>query len=81
MRRNYTIAGLKSIDKYEGLEIAQFTINSRQFPGTRKTVDHLKALRASGNTTDIIVHWDFIYIVSRYAMFRDSLKQIGRAHV
>lgn len=65
MKRNYTISGLKALP-IEGLDLAQVTLNSRVFPSKRSTVYSLKELRASGCNTPIIIHYDFIYIASRY---------------
>jgi len=75
MKRNYTISGLKSLQDLPSLGIAQFTLNGRQFPSNRRTVDNIKELRAKGCHTKLIIHYDFIYIISRYVMFKDSVRQ------
>lgn len=56
---------------------AQVTLNGRIFPSKRITATHLKDLctNYSNKFNKLIVHYDFIYIASRYAMFAQHVKQ------
>lgn len=71
MKKCYTIAGLKSLPKYN-LDLCQITLNGRQFPSSRKTIEALK--KTTSINTKIIIHYDYIYIVSRYLMFKKEVK-------
>ena len=75
MRKCYTISGAKSLLEIEGLEVGQFTLNGRQFPSKRRTVETLKEVRSKGCHVKTVVHYDFIYIISRFSMFTASVKQ------
>lgn len=70
---NYTISSLRSLNELPKMNCVQFTLNSRTFPGRRQTVKLLKELHPYHNS-DVIIHYDFIYIVSRYAMFKRDVK-------
>ena len=72
--KNYTISSLKSLEKLPQLDVAQVTLNSRMFPSKRKTVEYLKILNDYHNTK-LIIHYDYIYIISRYCMFSDYVKK------
>lgn len=75
MKKCYTISGLKSLYTLPKLDCCQITLNGRQFPSKRKTVAALQSLREANITTPIIIHYDFIYIISRYSMFKQSVKE------
>lgn len=75
MRKCYTISGLKSLYELPKMDCVQVTLNGRQFPAKRRTVAALQSLRESGVKTPIIIHYDFIYVISRYAMFKDSVQE------
>lgn len=65
---NYCISSLKTLRDLPCLNIAQFTLNYRLFPSKRKTVQLLKDL-SPFHDTDIIIHYDYIYIASRFKYF------------
>lgn len=70
---NYTILSLRSLNELPKMNCVQFSLNSRTFPGRRQTVSLLKELHPYHNS-DVIIHYDFIYIASRYAMFKRDVK-------
>lgn len=74
MIRNYTISSLKELRNLSWLDICQFTLNSRQFPSKRQTVKLLREV-SKLSKTKIIVHYDFIYIISRYLMFKQEVRE------
>ena len=67
MLKCYTISSLKSLQVLPTLDVCQFTLNSRTPPGRRKTVELLKTLSKTCKTK-VLIHYDFIYIASRFAM-------------
>ncbi len=71
MNKCYTISGLKSLEKLPEMYRAQFTLNGRVFPSNRKTVRMLEEL-SPYHFTEIIIHYDFIYIASRYSMLSEG---------
>ena len=71
--RNYTIGSLDALRQFPNLDICQFTLNSRIFPAKRKVVDCLSKIEGVSNTK-ILVHYDFIYIISRFGMFKDFVQ-------
>lgn len=76
MRKCYTISPIKALTEIEGLELGQFTLNGRMFPSKRRTVENLKEVYNDMKCgVDSIVHYDFIYIISRFSMFSNSVKQ------
>lgn len=75
MKRNYTVAGIKALYELPRMDCCQITLNGRQFPSSRKTVAALQSLREAGIYVPIIVHYDFIYIVSRYLMFKKAVQE------
>lgn len=72
MINSYTISGLKSLKDLPKLKTAQFTLNSRTFPSKRKTVNLLKEV--PHDKTDIIIHYDYIYVISRFGMMSDEVQ-------
>lgn len=84
MKKCYTIGSLQNIPT--DLDRIQFTENRRIFPTQRRTVDHLINFRKQEklqhkDPTPIIIHWDFVYIVSRYSMMSDKMKKACVDHM
>lgn len=75
MNKNYTISNLNSVSEFPDLNICQVTLNGRNFPSTRKTVENIRKFRNSGFTTKVVLHYDFIYLVSRYILFKPHVRQ------
>ena len=69
---DYSISTLNTLKELPNLKTAQITLNGRQFPSKRRTVEMLK--KFEDYDTDIIIHYDFIYIVSRFVMFSHSVQ-------
>lgn len=69
----YSISSLNQIAELPKLRTAQITLNGRQFPSKRQTVSLLRRMSPYHNTK-IIIHYDFIYVASRFAMFNDSVQ-------
>lgn len=74
MLKCYTISSLKSLKEFPNLDVCQFTLNFRTPPGKRKTVELLKTL-SKASSTKVIVHYDFIFIASRFAMFASKIQE------
>lgn len=72
MRKCYTIPSLKSLSTLPKLDTVQFTLNGRVFPAKRNTV---KLLQDCKDDVDIIIHYDFIYIISRYLFFASRVRK------
>jgi len=73
MLKCYTITSLKSLQQMPALDVCQFTLYSGMFPAKRKTVELLKSLSKTCQTK-VIVHYDFIYIASRFGMFSERVQ-------
>lgn len=56
------------------IKVAQFTLNGRMFPASRNYAKKLQELPKDLNKT-IIIHYDFIYILSRFPLFREHIKK------
>lgn len=74
MLKAYTISGLKSLKQLPKMDVVQVTLNSRTFPSKRQTVRALQELSKT-ELPDIYIHYDFIYIASRFAMFAPHIKE------
>ena len=74
MLKCYTISTLKALREIPNLDVCQFTLNARMFPGKRKTVELLKSLSKTCSTK-VIVHYDFIYIASRFSLFAPHVRK------
>lgn len=70
---NYCIGSPTDLEG-QSLDVAQYTLNGRQHPSKRYTLNALKKCAPLYSDTDLIVHYDYIYIVSRYGMFGDSTR-------
>ena len=76
MINNYTTTASEIKESSIKFGTAQITLNGRVFPGKRKTREMLTDLLTYGDKFNkLIVHYDFIYIASRYAMFAQHVKQ------
>lgn len=75
MKRCYTISPLEQVFEIPDLYTAQFTLNGRIFPSRRKTIEHLDNLFLHGSKCNLLIHWDFIYICSRYGMFVEHIQR------
>lgn len=77
MDNNYTTTVSEIKESNIKFGTAQITLNGRVFPGKRKTREMLTDLLNNYNDkfNKLIVHYDFIYIASRYAMFAQHVKQ------
>lgn len=77
MTNNYTTTASEIKESSIKFGTAQITLNGRVFPGKRKTREMLTDLLVNYNDKfgKLIVHYDFIYIASRYAMFAQHVKQ------
>lgn len=73
MKKNYCISSVLSIP--QGMDRVQFTENGRIYPSSRNTVQHLREFRSTGSKLPIIIHWDFVYIISRYCMMKKSVQR------
>lgn len=73
MIKAYTISGLKALKYLPKLDTVQFTLNHRTFPGKRQTVKALSEVSRCCES-NIIIHYDFIYIASRFSMFSPQIK-------
>lgn len=80
MNKCYTIPSITDIPLVN-MDRVQFTENSRTFPTSRRTTEHLQKVRQEGCKTPILIHWDFVYIVSRYAMMSDSYRKAVCIHL
>lgn len=69
----YTISNLNSLKELPYLHTAQVTLNSRMFPSKRNTPKLLSDMK-SMHDANIILHYDFIYIISRFGMFTDEVQ-------
>lgn len=76
MKRNYTVAGFKD---YEGMRLcdtAQMVVSRHMFPASRnvaKWLDDIISVEKIG--TKLIVHMDYLYIVTRYGIFKEHVKR------
>lgn len=75
MKKCYTVSGINSIEKHKDFDIVQYTMNGRIFPSKRNDVQHIRDLRRKGINTKVIIHWDFIYIASRYYFLSNQVKE------
>lgn len=77
MDNNYTTTITDIREGSVVFNTAQVTLNGRIFPSKRITATYLKDLctNYSNKFNKLIVHYDFIYIASRYAMFAQHVKQ------
>lgn len=74
MIHNYTISNLESLKTLPQLKVAQFTLNSRIFPAKRKVVTNLSLIKQFHNA-DIFIHYDYVYIISRYLFFSEEVQK------
>lgn len=57
------------IDKIKDAPALQLTLNGRITPGKRNSLDLVKGLCEQYPDKQIIIHYDFLYIISRFAFF------------
>lgn len=73
--RNYCISNPESLRKLPELEQAQFTLNSRMYPAKRvNTVEGLRLMKPQHNT-QLVIHYDYVYIISRYIFLQKEVQQ------
>ena len=72
MKKHYCIASVKDVAA-SNLDCVQLTLNDRIFPAKRNIVGNLESQLPY--TPDVVVHYDFIYIISRFSMFTESVKK------
>lgn len=77
MENNYTTTATELRDGSVVFNTAQITLNNRVFPSKRKTFALLQELcnKFSHKFNRIIVHYDFVYIASRFSMFAPHVKK------
>jgi len=75
MISNYTISNLQALKVLPKLDVAQFTLNSHTFPSHRKVVENLSSMRDC-HKTRLYIHYDYVYIISRFAMFSPVLQKV-----
>lgn len=68
----YCLSSMKELLQVKDMPYAQVTLNGRVFPAKRKTVEHLKNYNSP---TEVIIHYDFIWIASRYLFFSQKVKK------
>lgn len=74
MKSNYTVSTNTALSSDIHLDLCQITLNLRLFPSRRKTVEYLKKFSEAQPNRSIIVHYDFTYIPTRFAMFKDHVR-------
>lgn len=75
MKACYTISPLEQVLEIPNLFTAQITLNGRIFPSRRKTIEHLENVYSQGAKCNLLIHEDFIYICTRYALFVDHIQR------
>lgn len=70
---NYCIPSIDKLKEFckSSDEFGQITLNSRIFPSRRNTLTHLEQIPDKS----IIVHYDYIYIISRYLFLSFGVQQ------
>lgn len=75
IQKNYTVRSISALQSLPDLDTAQFLLSCSSTPALRNTVESLVVLRSSDCNTDIFIHYDYLFIASRYSMFKKHIRE------
>lgn len=68
----YCAGSISELSQFQDYPYVQVTMNGRVFPSRR---DYVSKVKSYIGQTKLVLHYDFIYILSRYSLFAPYVKQ------